>query len=160
MFASVNSQPFKQSRPLRRQRRWWSAPVLGKRPGDDRRATAVVELAIVLPVLMVLLMGTLETCSMIYRQQTLCIAAYEGCRVALIPKITRAQVDAAINQILNDRRLRGATITITPSTFTTAAAQTLIEVRIDAPVAANSIVTPRFFVGRTLTGSCTMMKEF
>ena len=125
-----------------------------------RRAAAVVELALLLPVLMTLLMGTLETCSMIYRRQTLYIAAYEGCRVALIPKITRGQVEAAINQILNDRRVRNATITITPSNFTAAPMQTLIEVRVDAPAASNSIVAPLFFANRTLTGQCTMMKEF
>lgn len=128
--------------------------------GKQRRATAVVELALVLPLLMVLLLGTLETCSAIYRQQTLHIAAFEGCRVALVPRITRAQVDAAINQILTSRRVRNATITITPANFTTAAPRTLITVRVDAPAAGNTLVTPNFFARRTFSGFCTMMKEF
>lgn len=120
----------------------------------------MVEFALVLPVLATILLGTLETCSMIYRQQTLYIAAYEGCRVALIPKVTRAQVDAAINQILNDRRVTGGQITIVPADFLTAPTQTIVEVRVQAPAAGNSIVASRFFAGRTLTGSCFMMKEF
>ncbi|MFN9880550.1 MAG: TadE/TadG family type IV pilus assembly protein [Planctomycetota bacterium] len=152
-FDSHRQQP-RRSR-LANRRRW-----LGNRQGSNRAATAVVELALVLPVLMVFLLGTLETCSMIYRQQTLYIAAYEGCRVALIPRITRPQVDAAINTILTNRRVQGATITITPATFTTAPVQTLIEVRVSIPATGNSIVTPRFFTGRTLVGTCTMMKEF
>jgi Flp pilus assembly protein TadG len=120
----------------------------------------VVELAMLLPLLMVMLLGTIQVCSVIYRQQTLHIAAFEGCRVALVPRITRAQVDAAINQILTNRRVRNATITITPANFTTAAPRTLITVRVDAPAANNSLVAPGFFAGRTLSGFCTMMKEF
>lgn len=132
----------------------------GSHQRGNRRAAAIVEFALVLPVLLVVLLGTLETTSMIYRQQTLSIAAYEGCRVALIPKITRGQVEAAVNQILNDRRLRNATITITPNDFVNAPAQSIVEVRVTATAAGNSIIAPRFFANRTLTGSCFMMKEF
>lgn len=127
---------------------------------DNRRAVAIVEFACVLPVLLVILLGTLEATSMIYRQQTLSIAAYEGCRVALIPKITRGQVEAAINQILTDRRVKNSQITIIPNDFVNAPIQTIIEVRVTAPAAGNSILAPRFFANKTLTGSCFMMKEF
>ena len=126
----------------------------------NRRAVAIVEFACVLPLLLLILLGTLESTSMIYRQQTISIAAYEGCRVALIPKITRGQVDAAINQIMTDRRIRNAQITIIPNDFVNAPAQTIIEVRVTAPAAGNSIIAPRFFANRSLTGSCFMMKEF
>jgi Flp pilus assembly protein TadG len=132
----------------------------GSRRRGNRRAVAIVEFACVLPLLLLILLGTLESTSMIYRQQTISIAAYEGCRVALIPKITRGQVDAAINQIMTDRRIRNAQITIIPNDFVNAPAQTVIEVRVTAPAAGNSIIAPRFFANRSLTGSCFMMKEF
>jgi len=132
----------------------------GSHRRGNRRAVAIVEFACVLPMLLLILLGTLESTSMIYRQQTISIAAYEGCRVALIPKITRGQVDAAINQIMTDRRIRNAQITIIPNDFVNAPAQTIIEVRVTAPAAGNSIIAPRFFANRSLTGSCFMMKEF
>lgn len=126
----------------------------------NRRGAAVAEFALILPVLFTILMGTLEACSMIYRMQTLEIAAYEGCRVALIPGVTRGQIDAAINQILNDRRVSNTQITITPANFLTAPARTIVDVTVSAPAAGNSVIAPLFFANRTLTGSCTMMKEF
>ena len=132
----------------------------GSHRRGNRRAVAIVEFACVLPLLLLILLGTLESTSMIYRQQTISIAAYEGCRVALIPKITRGQVDAAINQIMTDRRIRNAQITIIPNDFVNAPAQTIIEVRVTAPAAGNSIIAPRFFANRSVTGSCFMMKEF
>lgn len=153
-MSAGQSSPFRLPRRQRRKERLSRIACCG------RRATAVVELAIVLPLLVLLLLGTMETCSVIYRQQTLQIAAYEGCRVALVPRITRAQVDAAINSILTSRRVRNATITIDPTSFTTAAPRTLITVRVDAPAAGNTIVSPQYFTGRALSGFCTMMKEF
>lgn len=97
---------------------------------------------------------------MIYRVQTLEIAAYEGCRVALIPGVTQGQIHEAINQILRDRRVADAQITISPANYFTAPAQTLVDITVQAPADKNAIIAPLFFARRTLTGSCSMMKEF
>jgi len=156
----MNRQTVANSTALARRPQRLRGRRFGSHRRGNRRAVAIVEFACVLPVLLVILLGTLESTSMIYRQQTLSIAAYEGCRVALIPKITRGQVDAAINQIMTDRRIRNAQITIFPNDFVNAPAQSIIEVRVTAPAAGNSIIAPRFFANRTLTGSCFMMKEF
>ncbi|MCA9065651.1 MAG: pilus assembly protein, partial [Planctomycetaceae bacterium] len=72
---------------------------------DSRSGAALVEFALVLPLLLLILMGALETCSMLYLKQTLHIAAYEATRVTLVPNTTSAQVNFAAQQILNDRRV-------------------------------------------------------
>jgi len=156
----MNRQTEANSTALARRPQKLRGRRFGSHRRGNRRAVAIVEFACVLPLLLLILLGTLESTSMIYRQQTISIAAYEGCRVALIPKITRGQVDAAINQIMTDRRIRNAQITIIPNDFVNAPAQTVIEVRVTAPAAGNSIIAPRFFANRSLTGSCFMMKEF
>lgn len=125
-----------------------------------RSGAAVTELAITLPVLVLMLMATIECCCMIFVTQTLHIAAYEGTRVALVPKITPAQVDFAIRQILNDRRVQNATITIEPSNFSAAPIQSFIRVRVTAPANSNTLVSPLFFSNQTLRGECSMMKEY
>lgn len=131
-----------------------------KKPTTWRSGTAVTELAITLPILVMMLLATIECCCMIFVTQTLHIAAYEGTRVALVPKITPAQVDFAIRQILNDRRVQNATITIEPSNFSAAPIQTFIRVRVTAPANSNTLVSPIFFTNRTLRGECAMMKEY
>ena len=117
-------------------------------------------MAVTLPVLLTIVFGTIETCSMIYLRQTLHIAAYEATRVSLVPKTTAAQVEYAANQILTNRKVKGATITITPSDFSKGAISTQIKVTISATAGNNLAVPSLFFRGKTLTGSCTMMKEY
>jgi len=97
---------------------------------------------------------------MIFITQTLHIAAYEGTRVALVPGITTAQVEHSIRQILNDRRVKNATISIDPSNFANAPITSFIRVRVTAPANSNTPVTPMFFTNQTLRGECSMMKEY
>jgi hypothetical protein len=125
-----------------------------------RSGAAVTELAITLPILVLMLMATIECCCMIFVTQTLHIAAYEGTRVALVPGITTAQVEHSIRQILNDRRVKNATISIEPSNFANAPITSFIRVRVTAPANSNTPVTPIFFTNQTLRGECSMMKEY
>jgi len=125
-----------------------------------RRAAATVEFAVVSPVMVLMVMGTIEACRMIFLRQTLTIAAYEATRVALVPKSTTDQVKYAATRVLADRGVKDATITITPSSFGTAPAQSFIEVVVTAPANSNSLVNPQFFSGKSLVGRCSMMKEY
>ena len=51
-----------------------------------------------LPIIVLLVIGTIEACSMVFLKQSLAIAAYEGARTAIIPGATKAQVEAACNR--------------------------------------------------------------
>jgi Flp pilus assembly protein TadG len=139
----------KQFKRLRNKNR--SRPKLG---------AAAVEFAVVSPILVLLLFGTIEACRIIYLRQTLTIAAYEATRIALVPKSTSGQVIAAANNILTDRGVNDAVVTITPSSFSTAPIQSFIEVRVTAPANSNSLVKANFFAGKFLVGRCSMMKEY
>jgi len=50
---------------------------------DWPRAAAVAEPAICLPLIVFLLLASLEACSMIFRDHNLTIASHEGVRVAI-----------------------------------------------------------------------------
>ena len=128
--------------------------------GHPKLGAAAVEFAVVSPILVLLLFGTIEACRIIYLRQTLTIAAYEATRIALVPKSTSGQVIAAANNILTDRGVNDAVVTITPSSFSTAPIQSFIEVRVTAPANSNSLVKANFFAGKFLVGRCSMMKEY
>jgi hypothetical protein len=130
------------------------------RRGRSRSGAAVIEFSIILPVLVLLLLGTLETCSMIFLQQSLKIAAYEGARVAIIPKTDAADVNDKSNALLNLRKVKDATITITPSNFDAAPYGTFIRIEVSAPCDSNSMFPLSFYGGRSFTGTVEMMKEF
>ena len=125
-----------------------------------RRGLSITEMALCLPILLLIGLGTIEACSMIYLKQSLEIAAYEGVRVALNPAAETLNVEGQCVQILSDRRVADATINITPSDIETANVGEFIRVSVDAPCDSNSLFGVLFYGGKTLTGSVEMMKEF
>lgn len=126
---------------------------------DDRRGIAAVEFAICLPVLLLILMGVLESCSMIFLKQSLAVTAYEGAHTAVVAEATSADVVATCNQILADRGVNSATITITPSDITSIDPGEFITVNISAPADANRVVPLSFFGGQILQSQAVFMKE-
>lgn len=127
---------------------------------ESRSGIAATELAVCLPVLVLLIMGTIEACSMIYLKQTLSVAAYEGARASLRPNAATADVTDGCNQILTPRNVNGATISVTPSDFDTQPVQTWITVTVSAPGGSNSIMPGWFYDTVVVSGTATMMKEY
>lgn len=125
-----------------------------------RRAVAATELAVCLPVIVLLVLGTIEACSMIFLKQTLSIAAYEGARTAIIPGKTKADVTAACMQVLAERKVTGGTVTVKPSDIPALNPGDYVDVTVSAPCNVNSVVPNKFYRGRTLSAKASMMIEF
>ena len=126
----------------------------------NRKGSAVVEFAVMLPVFVLLLLGTIETCNMIFLQQSLEIAAYESARVTIVPGSDILDVNSAASEILNARRIKNTTLVITPTDFQNAAYGSFIKVDALAPCNSNSVFALRFYGSKTLKGTVEMMKEF
>lgn len=124
-----------------------------------RKAVAVVELAVCLPVLTLIALATIESSAMIFLQQSLSIAAYEGARVALVLDSQEENVTYQAELILEGREVENATVTVTPSNFPAFPEGTWIRVEASAPFADNSLAGGWLFNGHTLTASVEMMKE-
>ena len=75
---------------------------------STRRGVAAAELAVCLPVVVLLVVATIESCSALFLKQSLTVAAYEGVRTAIEKGSTTANVQTACDQILADRRIQGA----------------------------------------------------
>ncbi len=133
-------------------------PTLNRQP--RRNGIAVVELAITLPVFVLILLGTIETTRMIFLQQSLEICAYQGARVALIPSSTTAKISRASATILTDRNIKSASVSVSPANYETMGYGTLVTVRVTAPCNMNSPFSPWFYGGRSLTADVTLMKEY
>ena len=127
---------------------------------NPRSAAVTVELAIILPVLIALVVGVVESCNLIYVKQSLTIAAYEGARAAIVKGISVTDVEARSNQVLSDRKIKSATIVISPNPPSTAAYGTYITVKTQAPYGSNAIVPGWLFGSVTLNTSVKMMKEY
>jgi len=82
---------------------------IGKR---RRRAAAIVELAVVLPLLLAILMGIIEFGWTFMVYQTVANAAREGCRVAVLEGSTEAEVNARINEYMGLTGIANYTVTL------------------------------------------------
>ena len=96
---------------------------------------------------------------MIFLQQSLTIAAYEGVRTSLEDKAVGVDVRRTSQQVLTERRVRGGTTSVSPANIPSIPTGAYITVTVSAPADLNAIFPGSFFRGRTLTARATMMKE-
>lgn len=141
-----------------------------KRPSlrQTRRGTAAVEAAFCIPVVVILMLGTLEICSGIFLSESLTVSAYEACRAGIRRNSTADDVYARAVEILAERNVTLPSdgngnpqgITIEPENFSALKALDPIKVTISAPTAGNSIFVFDTLVDRNVTTSVTMVREF
>lgn len=123
------------------------------------RGVAAAELAVCLPVVVLLVIATIEACSAIFLKQSLTVAAYEGVRTALKEGNTAAAVQATCSQILSDRNVEGAIVTLSPADISLLNPGEYIDVTVSAPCDTNSLVPTSFYRGRRLSATASMMVE-
>jgi hypothetical protein len=124
-----------------------------------RRAAAAAELAICMPVLVTLVLASIEACTMIFLDHSLSITSYEGVRVAINYDATNAQVMARCNEIIAERGVADATVSLNPSNVANVQRGFPITITVSAPCDSNAIIPAWFYGGRTLIESTTMVKE-
>ena len=124
------------------------------------KGAAAVEAALCIPAVIILMFGTLETCSSIFLSESLKIVAYEGARVGVRRGATAERVSARCQEILTARQVTGATITVVPTDFSELDALEPISVTVSAPYNGNSRFVFSVFGGRTNDATVSMMREF
>jgi Flp pilus assembly protein TadG len=126
-----------------------------------RRGAAMLELAICLPLLLSVVLGSIEATNAIFLQEHLTSAAYEGARSATAPGQTVAGATAAANKVLVQFRISGATVTITPNIEYLTPTGTAVTVRVSAPLGSNALMRP-FIFGKTIsnvTATVVMLRQ-
>ena len=125
-----------------------------------RQGVAAVEAALCLPVVLILMLGTLEICSGIFLRESLKIASFEGARAGVRRQSTPDQVRTTVTEVLQARGVQGAQIEIVPNSFDGLDALSPIAVTVTAPAEGNSAFNLNFLTGRTVNARTTMLREF
>lgn len=128
------------------------------RTNARRRGAAVAELAICLPVLLLISISLIELSSMIFVKQALAVAAYEAAHRGVQPAATSADAIATAQEILRQRRVTDAQIQVSEEISNLPSGQ-FFTVNIVAPAAPNCIAIFRVFNRATLDASVSAMKE-
>jgi len=129
------------------------------RRGDTRaRAAAIVEFAVVTPLLLVMVFGIIEYGYVFMVRQTLTNAAREGCRVAILQTTTTpyTEITDRVDDVMEPTGLTGYAVTMTHPT----PADPTETVTVTIPFADVSLLG-NFFGPRigNLVGTCSMRKE-
>lgn len=134
------------------------AGLLGPR---IRRAAAVVEMAIVAPVLMTMLFGIIEYGWVFMYKQSLTNAAREGCRVATMQGSTDSQITSAITNYMSGMGLKSTDYTVSLTHYDPSNPNKTNEtVTVSVPYSKVSLLGGFFGSTNWSMGStCTMRKE-
>jgi Flp pilus assembly protein TadG len=117
-----------------------------------RRGTATVELAVCLPMLALLVFGSIQACNLIYLKHALTSAAYEGTLELARPDATADSVTERVNQVLTMHNIKQSVVTITPGGkgMNQLAQGTPVSVRVSANVTPNVALSRWFPMPSTL----------
>jgi Flp pilus assembly protein TadG len=139
-----------------------------RRSGARRRGNAVLDMALVMPLLIGLTFGAVEYGYALYIKHSLQSAAREGARAAIVAGATATNVQQAVDDSMAAAGFAQSKYTrpptITPANWTSAAAGTTITVSVTTSWGTAGIsVLPTYLGGisnaKTLTGATTMRKE-
>ena len=126
----------------------------------ERRGAAVVEFAIVAPVLLLLLLGMIECGRMIMVQQSITTAAREGARTAIVEGTSATSAMGSVQSFLSGTGIRGANVTVAPNNTGSIAHGQPVTVTVSVPFSAVSWLPHPFFFGqKTLSSTATMRRE-
>jgi Flp pilus assembly protein TadG len=139
------------------------------RPGrthraGKRRGAAVVEFAIVAPILfLVVILPTFEFGRGLMVAELVTNAARAGCRVGILPGNTNSTVTTSVANALSSQGISSITTTVkvngTVADVNTAAVGDTIMVTVSVPYNANSWIPGRFLAGTNISGTQTMRRE-
>ena len=127
----------------------------------QNKGAAVVEFALVLPLLLMIIFGIIEFGRLFWVKQILTYAAREGGRAAIIPGATNTSVQTAIDNAMSGSGLTAYTIQRTPNDVSTASGGASITIKVS--ISYNDVtLIPGFLsalVGQNLIGQVVMRKE-
>jgi Flp pilus assembly protein TadG len=131
---------------------------------QQRRGAATVEFAVVAPILLVFIFGTIEISQRLYLKQSAVISVYEAARVAARQTSSAADVIAAGEQLLTQHGIKNGTVTVQNITIAQSDltnVSTGDEVRVQASVNWSENLISRFVINDQggFTVQATMLRE-
>ena len=136
------------------------APASKAKPHGCRRSgAALVELAVTLPLILTIVLGTIEITSVVYTKQNLQSTAQECARVAAKQTSTDAQIETRLNDIAAQLGLRNVQVFTNPPSIEGLDPGTRIHVMLQADAPTNTFVAGNFYGAGGIVASCVVVKE-
>lgn len=122
-----------------------------------RRGAALVEFALVFPVVMLFIAALLEFSRVSMLKHSADTAAYEAARAGVVVGAKQPAIVGAADKLLSSAQLNKWSVEVFPTTIDESTA--FVRVRVDIPVAENSWVSPFLFNQHVVTSTVTLVTE-
>jgi Flp pilus assembly protein TadG len=122
-----------------------------------RTGALTVEMALCLPILLLVLFGCYEIAKANMMLHASEAAAYEGARVGIVPGATPEKIEAAVGGVLRSMGISSFTVDVTPNVISTNTEQ--IEVEVGVPFLDNTLIAPFFMDDSTFRSRCELSRE-
>ncbi|EMI21481.1 TadE-like protein [Rhodopirellula maiorica SM1] len=127
-----------------------------RRQRRQRRGAALVEFAIVVPILFLFFFAAFEFCRAAMIRHTADNAVYEAARTGMLPGATADETEAKARGILNSLGLNNVRVQVTPNSIRRDTRE--VTVRVEVPMEGNSFVPVKYVQGE-ITRELTMRRE-
>ena len=140
-------------------------PLRRRRTRARGTGAAAVEFAVVAPVMLLFVLGTIEFGRAMFLQHVAINAARDGCRQAILATATNSTVQATSDSILTSIGITGGTTSMSVAgdsnrNTSSATPGERISVSVTIPYAQNSWLPSSFYLSnKSLVGSVSMSKE-
>jgi Flp pilus assembly protein TadG len=119
-----------------------------------------VEFALVAPIFLAFVVGSIELGRAIVVQEALTNASREGARVGIVDGALTTDVKSAVNSYLSGMSITGASTSVTPTDPGLSAAGTQVTVSVSIAYASVTWVpSPWFLKNATLTATTVMQRQ-
>ena len=125
----------------------------------ERAGTAVVESAILLPLLVLVTFASIEACNFLYLKQSLTLAAFEGAMIATGSQGTSEDAAERCAEVLVARDVIEHDVSVVPDVDAATEASTPVSVTVTSPASGYSIGPAWFFAGKTVSAKVTMVRK-
>ncbi len=126
---------------------------------NKRRGAAVVEFAVCVPVLVLIVFGSIEMTNGIYLKQAGTAAAYEAARVVTATGGLESSATTRAQEVLAGYSVVGATIAISPAVDSTTPRGTYVSVSVTIPSRENSHGLNMLLGSSVIDAEVTMVKQ-
>jgi Flp pilus assembly protein TadG len=128
-----------------------------------RRAVAVVEFAVIAPILVFLVLGMIELARGMMVKEILTDAARRGCRTAILPSGTTSGVTTDVTTVLSNNSISTANLTTTllvngaATDISKSPSGAKISLKVSVPVSDVAWITPLFMPGKNVESETVTM---
>jgi len=132
--------------------------TIPKSPIRNRWGAATVEFALCAPVFFFLVFGGIELSRVNMLIHTVESSLLQGARRGIIPGATAEQCRQAAQSVLDIGRIRTSTITVSPTNITDTT--TSVTISVSVPLDNNGYQASSLFLGKTISRSATLNREY